>query len=439
MLGTLVSSVEGDGLLCETYSTRDWFRIRGGRGGADGLRGLVSAFEQVECAEAARDQLFDSVGLELNWTLSLREASRSFARFPGRRTFFQREAVVRDVATAEVMARPIKPVRPLSREPAQELIDVARVTLAVRARETDPVTYANPREVTLIPLERGFDVAFFGLLPQRRLPIESFFGYVAARNRVPVAYGGAWVFFDRAEIGINIFDEFRGGESALLLAQLLRVFRQHYRVRRFFVDPYQFGAGNREGIQSGAFWFYYRLGFRPVDARLRARAHSEWEQIGADRSYRVPNVVLRKLASSRLVLLDERGGESEGEIRPAAPDLAALGLSVTRWIGAKFEGDRSAAERSAVRSVARRLGIGARDSWPVNERRAFERLSLLMVQIPDLRRWGRAERADLVSLMRAKGGPQERSYALRVQRHRRLRAALERIEMRELATQRSGL
>ena len=37
-------------------------------------------------------------------------------------------------------------------------------------------------------LGRGLDVALFGLLPDRRLPLESFFGYIAARNRVPLAY-----------------------------------------------------------------------------------------------------------------------------------------------------------------------------------------------------------------------------------------------------------
>ncbi|NJM51440.1 MAG: hypothetical protein HC843_11690, partial [Sphingomonadales bacterium] len=64
---------------------------------------------------------------------------------------------------------------------------------------------------------------------------------------IPVAYGGGWVFGDRCEIGINVFDDFRGGESALLFGQILRVYRHHYRVRRFLVDPFQFGAGNREG------------------------------------------------------------------------------------------------------------------------------------------------------------------------------------------------
>ena len=55
--------------------------------------------------------------------------------------------------------------------------------------ETDPITYANPREVTLVRLERGIDIALFGSVPERRLPIESFFGFVIAKNRVPIGYG----------------------------------------------------------------------------------------------------------------------------------------------------------------------------------------------------------------------------------------------------------
>ena len=36
---------------------------------------------------------------------------------------------------------------------------------------------------------------------------------------------------------------------------------------RFVVEPSQFGGTNKEGLLSGAFWFYYRLGFRPIDPR----------------------------------------------------------------------------------------------------------------------------------------------------------------------------
>lgn len=48
--------------------------------------------------------------------------------------------------------------RPLPGTRAGQLIEIARVTLAARRRETDPITHANRREVTLFGLERGLDL-----------------------------------------------------------------------------------------------------------------------------------------------------------------------------------------------------------------------------------------------------------------------------------------
>ena len=38
------------------------------------------------------------------------------------------------------------------------------------------------------------------------------------------------------------------------------------------IDPYQLGHGNEEGLASGAWWFYYKLGFRPLDPDIRKLA-----------------------------------------------------------------------------------------------------------------------------------------------------------------------
>ena len=37
----------------------------------------------------------------------------------------------------------------------------------------------------------------------------------------------------------------------------------------FAIDPYQLGHHNAEGLSSGAWWFYYKLGFRPIDPAAR--------------------------------------------------------------------------------------------------------------------------------------------------------------------------
>lgn len=422
-LPVLASRVEGDGTLHRGLSTLEWFRLARGADGGTDLAWLLRAMRNVAGPGPALDCLYDTLDLKLAWRLSAPVASRTFQRFPPRRRHWQTVPVQRDVDLVGIVDDPVPAVRPLPVREGERLIDVGRSVLCVRHRETDPMTYASPREVYLVRLERGFDVAVFGMQPERRLPIESFFGYVAARNRIPLAYGGGWVFLDRCEIGINVFDTFRGGESAWAFAQICRVYRQLFRSRRFTVDPYQFGADNPEAIRSGAFWFYYRLGFRPTDPKLRELADTEADRLARDRSHRTAPGTLRRLARGRLALILEEG---DG----APPDLPDIGLAVTGWIGREHGGDRLAAERAAVTRVRRDLDVPRTANGPEPVARWFTQLSVLVAMAPELGRDGARDRRALVSLMRAKGGPRERDYALRLQRHASFRRALHAIAER---------
>ena len=234
------------------------------------------------------------------------------------------------------------------------------------------------------------------------------------KNGVPVGYGGGWPFLGTCRIGVNVFAPFRGGESALLFGQVLRVYRQCFGVGRFIAEPSQFGGTNLEGLRSGAFWFYYRLGFRPVEPESARRAEDEWSRMRADPDYRTPIPRLRRFAGSDIELCIE-----------AVPEVDAGQLSdlVTQWIGAKFGGDRGAAQRAAIRRVALALDARSHDEWPPAEREAFGALAPLVAQIPGLAAWPAAAKRSLVLLLRAKGGDEFRFHE-RLRRHRRLRDAL---------------
>lgn len=436
LLPALVLTPERDGLLDKSLTTREWLRRADPRR-RDALGWLIQRLSSLGGPLLARDRLIESLGLTVRWRPA-RGDSRTFARFPSRPLFAQREPLLRRVDLSELLRRPLpRSAAPLAGAQAHALIDVCRAALAVRQRETDPVTWADPREVWLLRLERGVDVAVLGMTPQRRLPIESFFGYVAARNRVPIAYGGGWVFFDRCEIGVNLFDTFRGGESAYIFAQVLRVYRQLFHVRRFQVDPYQIGAENDEAIQSGAFWFYYRLGFRPEQAALRRLAARQDERLRAQPGYRSPPRVLRELAGSRLVL-DEVASKGANTSQPgaapqkeprgraaAAPELTQIGLAVTRWIARRFGGDRERALRWSLETLARWSTAAGRE-WTAAACPCLG-LAPLAAMIPDLARWTPAERSALFAILSAKGGPRERDYVLATQEHSRYREALTRI------------
>jgi hypothetical protein len=409
-LSLLAAVSERDGLTDDRLSTRQWVDLARGRRFAD-LDWIVRQFRQIGVGGEALDRLFEASELEVLWRLREPVASRTLARLPGRRVFFQTDAFVRSPDVARILEQPLPAARPQGTRAADAVLDVCRAALAVRGRETDPVTHANPREVYRFALPRGVDVVIIGMLPERRLPIESFFGYVAARNGVPMAYGGGWVFLDRCEVGINIFDTFRGGESAFIFAQILRVYRQLFRPRRFTVDPFQFGAGNTEAIRSGAFWFYDRMGFRPTDETLAALADAERERMQAARGYRSPAGVLRRLAGAKLQMTLGDAVDTH------TPELSEIALGLTAWIGQRFDGDRAAAVAWSRDRLARMLGAGGMERWPAKQRAAFERLAPLAAWSNEPAKWPKRSKEALVRVLRAKGGPSESRYARLLSRH----------------------
>jgi hypothetical protein len=82
---------------------------------------------------------------------------------------------------------------------------------------------------------------------------------------------------------------------------LLKLLRERSGVKTFSVDPYQIGHENEEAIESGAFWFYRKLGFEPeLRGILRLLAREE-RKIETKVGYRTSAATLRKLAKGRLV------------------------------------------------------------------------------------------------------------------------------------------
>jgi hypothetical protein len=385
------------------------------------LAWLIEQLERLPCSDEAREHLFDS--LELFVRIDPRDAalSRTFARGLRAAVFFHRRGLLRSAAQARcVLDEPLPSRRSVSRSDAKSLIDAARGILAMLGRETDPITLCTPEGVEYLELGRGVTIALYAMRPMRRFPLDTHLGFVLFKNAIPVGYGGGWPFFKTCRIGVNIFAPFRGGESAMLFCQVLRVYRRRFGTERFLVEPYQFGAGNREGLDSGAFWFYYRLGFRPLRSPLADLARAEFARMEAEAGYRPPRTVMRRLASSDIEL--RLSDDSAPSVDPYR-----LSRAVSEWIEREFEGDRSAAEHEAFRRASRVLGAGRTQTWPAGELRAFRALCPLIAMIPELARWSPRERRACLALMRAKGARDETRYFTLARRHRRLSEALARI------------
>jgi hypothetical protein len=404
---------------------REWLRRAKGVRSLTDLELLVELFDRAPLGADARDRLFESLALPIGWRLGAPSASRTLARLPWPRPFFHggaRGAFIRPDARAfaHEVRRPLPALRRAPRALARDLIEAARVAMATRLRELFAFAHANPDDVLVADPGRGLRIALIGILPRQRLAYHGYYAYLALKNGVPVSYGAGWQLFGDLEAAVNVFESFRRGESAFIVAQVMRAYRQALGTRTIVVDPYQIGLDNPEALASGAFYFYRRLGFRPRDADVRRIAETEEARIAARPGYRSSLAVLAQLARSEIYL--PLGRDDGADARPlTASRLAAL---VTRDVARRFGGDRATARRRAAARVARALEVTGWSRWTADEQRGFAQLALLVGQIPDLARWPRADRRRLAALMRARGGASEARYTRALGAHARLRESL---------------
>jgi hypothetical protein len=418
-LCTLVTSFEAEALTEGGLGWRRWLRLARGDGRTE-LDVLLRLVDAAPMSETAREWLFDALGLPIVWHLRGGAPSRTLLRLHGAPVFHHREPLQRSaIELAREIARPLRPPRRAEGALAGAVVDAARASMATRARELHAFARANARDVLVADPGRGLRVALVGLQPDDRLPLDAYYAYLAFKNGVPVSYGAGWGCFGTLEFALNIFESFRQGESALVVAQILRVYYQLFRMRTIVVDRSQIDASNPEAVETGAFYFYAKLGFRPTEPRVARLADTERARIMRTPTYRSPPAMLKRLGRSNLAFTLDGGAPAAGV---SGSRLATL---VTAHIAHAFDGDRGAATAEAVARVARTLGATGWRRWLPPEGRAFERFATLVGLIPDLARWPAQDRERLRDVMRVKGGVSEARYLARLDAHRRLRESLQ--------------
>jgi len=175
-------------------------------------------------------------------------------------------------------------------------VELGRTTMATRSRDLDAFAYGDPTRVRIVEDAPGLAFALVGMIEERRKPHADTYGALTLKNGVPVGYMELEVRGSHVEIAFNTFPTFRGGEATNLFARALAMLRHVFGSRTFGIAPYQLGAGNREAIDSGAWWFYYKLGLRPRAAAARRLARRELERWRANRLHRSGRSTLEALA-----------------------------------------------------------------------------------------------------------------------------------------------
>ena len=317
------------------------------------------------------------------------------------------------------LRRPPRAVRLLTRPEGRRLIELARGAMVTRARDLDAFAYGDPADVRVVEDDGGgLRFAAIGMLPERRALLAAIYGFLTLRNGVPIGYVQVDALGHWAAISFNTFDTYRGGEAAFVFARMLASARHLFGVESFSIEPYQLGRGNAEGLASGAWWFYYKLGFRPRAPAARRLARREVDRSRARPGYRSSEETLRQLSRWHLFFdLDPRR-------RRRLPPIAELSLRAaqvqTAPVGAGGDQGSAGAEREAMRLC----GVRSLAGLTPGERLAWRRWSPLVNALPGLSRWSRADRRALAEVVRAKGGRRESDFAARFLAHPRLGATL---------------
>jgi hypothetical protein len=357
---------------------RKW--LAAARGPQSEISWLIERFDALEKSEQEKAELYDSQQLYVQWTPRFR-STRTGLRGPARGIFYHRETFIqrRDVNLRDELNAPPPEFRKLSSQDGERALDLAREASTTRYRELYNFTHGDPAHVYQTDLGRGVQMHLFGLPPDKRLPLRACHATMIYKNGVPIGYFEGISLFERMESGFNLYYTFRDGETAWLYARILNVMRHFTGVTAFAIEPYQIGYENEEGIESGAFWFYRKLGFRSTDPDVLRLTEKEEEKISTGKGYRTSARTLRRLAESPMIFeLDKR---REGD-----------------W------------DRFQVRKIGLRM-----------QGRKFESLASLA---PERTRWTTEDQHLLKRIVRAKRAAEETTYLKLMRRHERLRAEI---------------
>jgi hypothetical protein len=256
--------------------------------------------------DRAEPRIYDLLEVPLRWELGDSAASRSRTRLPtslgGREIFYHHRPLLKrsEVSIQAEFAAPKIAVTKLSRAQSEKILSLIVDTSSVRYRELYGFTHPDVAHVRHADLGRGMDFFFFGVAPNSRL-IRDYHAGMYFKNGVPIGYVELLSKDGTMEVGFNLYYTFRDAETAWLYARLLKIFRERLGAKRFWIDPYQIGHENDEALDSGAFWFYRKLGFRSVSTEIAKLIEREESRIAATPGYRTPATILRRLARAALI------------------------------------------------------------------------------------------------------------------------------------------
>lgn len=419
-LPRLIPLLEDETLVEAHFPYLEWLRAAAGRP-EKALPWLIEGIHALPVSFAEKAEIYDSLRLYLRWLPSKYRTSRTGMRLSGSKPFYHTGPMLarRDISLAVEMDGPPLPGEQLSAVDGSAMLESIRQTSTQRYRELHGFSYGDPTNFIRYDAGRGIEIYVNEVTPDHRLPLRAYHGAFMVKNGIPAGYVEGLSLFDRMELGFNIYYTFRDGESAYLYAKVMQIFHQALGINCFSVDPYQIGHENEEGLESGAFWFYRKLGFQPARADLLNLVRREEKKIATERAHRTSIETLKQIAEGHIYF-----DRIPATVRDWSKfQVRNLGLAAARRMKKKYESNSAGFRHAAETEIACALSV-VPYRWPTLEQDAFRDWSAILALIPDLTDWSKTEKAQTVEVIRAKGSRTETEYLRMLQNHSRLRDAI---------------
>ena len=411
---------ETPGLDESTEGAREWVERMRGPDETDAVF-LVRSMAGLDAGESLANHVYERLDPPLRLAAGPDTPNRTRPRHVASRVTFQTGPLRTARPTLPGAARrPPHGVRVAPRREATRLVDMAREAMVTRSRDLDVFMFGDARDVRLVDWGDGLAFAVFCATPDRRLLLESVYGMLTLKNGVPIGYVLLSALFGSSEIAYNVFETFRGGESGHVYGAVLATAHLLFGSDTFTIYPYQLGDENDEALQSGAWWFYQKMGFRPRDGAVQRLMRRELATMATRPGHRSTLPTLRRLSRTNLYLdLGSPRRDVIGEL-----PLRRVGEAVTDAVARRFGSDRGRARRVLTGEARTLLGLGSLDGWDRSQRLMLQRWAPLVTVLPGVSGWSAVDRRALVEVIRAKGGRRESDYVRCFDGHRRLRRAV---------------
>jgi hypothetical protein len=379
---------------------------------------LVRLFARWPAGEAMREKSYDALDLPLTLAPLAGSPSRTHAKIKPRRPAYGAPERPPPMPP-DALPQPLH-IQNVSPRYGRTLIDLARVQMVTRSRDLYAFMNADPQDVRMVSFENGIQFVSYGLSPHARALLEALYVFLILKNGLPVGYTQAATLYRSAEINFNVFDTFRGAETSRFFDYTLAMVRHLFLCDTFVINTQQLGEDNEEALRTGAFWFYYKHGFRSRDRQIREIVQAELRRRKRNPHHRSNLKTLRRLA----------GGDLYLDLGPPRDDLvnrlptAAIGIMAGRLLERAASPPDPAGVRRCVSSASRLLGCRIDARLPGSQREVWERWSPVVLSLPGVRRWGPSSRRALAKVINAKGGRSESEFVTLFDDHRALRRAI---------------